>query len=85
MPAVVPPLVSQSRSSRPVWGVRIRSERLRRGLNQTELGALSGLSYYQVYCIEAGKVIPRIDVVLRIARALEVPVDALIHEEQCAA
>ncbi|GIK18649.1 MAG: hypothetical protein BroJett004_08130 [Planctomycetota bacterium] len=68
-----------------MWGYRIRSARLRRGLSQTELGALAGLSYYQVYCIEAGKVIPRIDVVLRIAKALDVAAHLLIEEEQAAA
>lgn len=72
-------------SRAPSWGANIRAERSRKGLNQADLGDLVGLSAWQVHAIETGRTPPRITTLLAIARALEIPLEALLREELCAA
>jgi len=55
----------------------VRAVRRDRGLTVVELAARSGLSRQSIGAIEAGRAVPAIDVALRIARALETPVERL--------
>jgi len=54
---------------------RIRSAK---GLNQTQLADLAGLSRVAYRNIETGTAVPKLDSLLRIARALDLPVEELL-------
>jgi molybdate-binding protein/DNA-binding XRE family transcriptional regulator len=56
---------------------RVRELREARGLSQSALASSVSLSRQSVLAIEAGRAIPAVDVALRIARALDCPVEAL--------
>lgn len=56
---------------------RVRATREARGLSQLALAAAVGLSRQALGAIEAGRATPAVDVALRLARALESPVEAL--------
>ena len=56
---------------------RVRELREARGLSQVTLAATIGLTRQSVHAIEAGRAIPAVDVALRIARALDCPVESL--------
>ncbi|MBL8918660.1 MAG: helix-turn-helix domain-containing protein [Myxococcaceae bacterium] len=56
---------------------RVKELREARGLSQRELAAQSQLSRQSLGAIEAGRATPAVDVALRIARALEAPVETL--------
>jgi len=79
VPALPPPpcLLQQ----REAIGRRIRHLRERAGLSQETLGELAGVSRWTVYRTELGTYSPRLDVLLRLARALEVPPDRLLRDE----
>lgn len=59
-------------------GTAIRAARERKGRTQTELGRLAAVDQSTVSRIEAGLTTPGSDVLLRIARALGMPVSELI-------
>ena len=59
-------------------GDRIRIERARLRLSQTELGKLVGLSTNAISLIEAGQVDPRASRIVAIAYALGVSADYLL-------
>lgn len=66
----------------PVVGVNLRRLRVRRGLSLERLAQASGVSRAMLSQVELGRSTPTINVVWRIARALEVPFSALIAAKE---
>lgn len=60
-------------------GSRIVAERTRRGITQRQLALMTGTSRSYLWKIEIGAADVGIDVLIRIARALDVPVRELIE------
>jgi len=58
---------------------RFRYCRLRAGLTQTELARRAGISQPALARIEAGRVVPRLDMAERILRACGMTLEALPH------
>ena len=56
---------------------RLREERARRGLTQADLAALVGVSRKTINTVENGVFIPSTTLALRLARALNLPVESL--------
>jgi transcriptional regulator with XRE-family HTH domain len=69
-------------SSKDTIGDRIRRLRLARGLTQTELGKRIGVSQRMVTYYEVRGVSPAPDLLVKLARALEVSVEALLGQKQ---
>src|SRR5690242_13562169 len=65
----------------PVVGGNLRRLRTRRGLSLERLAQLSGVSRAMLGQIELGQSAPTINVLWKIARALEVPFSALLAEQ----
>lgn len=63
---------------------RIRQARLRKGLTQLKLALLAGIGRSTVSNMETGRYIPRVDDAIRVARALQMPVEALFLLEDAA-
>ena len=62
-------------------GGRVKELRKKRGMKQVELAKVSGITQATICRIETGEVHqPRPEVLLKIARALGVPVDYLLDE-----
>lgn len=61
-------------------GIRIKSERLRRGLSQEELAEKCEISRNAISLIETGKMNPTIIRVLDIAQVLGVDINSLVKE-----
>lgn len=59
-------------------GSNIRDERLRRGISQRRLALMTGTSRSYLWKMEAGRADVGLDVLIRIARALDVPVRDLV-------
>ena len=59
-------------------GSRIVAERTKRGITQRQLALMTGTSRSYLWKIEVGAADVGIDVLIRIARALDVPVRDLI-------
>ena len=59
-------------------GARIRAERTRCGISQRQLALMSGTSRSYLLKIETGTADVGIDVLIRIAKALDVPARSLI-------
>ena len=59
-------------------GARVRACRERRGVSQRQLALMTGTSRSYLWKIEAGTADVGIDVLLRLARALDTPVRDLI-------
>jgi DNA-binding XRE family transcriptional regulator/molybdate-binding protein len=55
----------------------VREQRLRQGLGQAELAALSGVTRQSIGAIEAGRHAPNVDAALRIAHVLGISVESL--------
>lgn len=51
----------------------IREKRIERGMNQAQLAKTAGISQPYVNEIELGKKNPTVDVLIRICRALDIP------------
>ena len=60
------------------WGLRLRAERERQGLNQQQLAELSGVTQSAISYIEAGKALASKHVVA-LATALGMTAEALLH------
>nr|WP_075577246.1 helix-turn-helix transcriptional regulator [Olsenella timonensis] len=60
-------------------GARIVAERTRRGITQRQLALMTGTSRSYLWKIEIGAADVGIDVLIRIAHALDVPVRNLIE------
>jgi transcriptional regulator with XRE-family HTH domain len=64
-------------------GERLRYWREKRMLTMRELGDKAGVSYSTISRIETGRVVPGIDTLIALARALDVhPMDLLPEEEK---
>lgn len=66
-------------ATRRAIGSRIRAERTRGGISQRELALMTGTSRSYLWKIETGAADVGIDVLIRIARALDVRVRDLIE------
>ena len=65
----------------PRIGTRLRRWRKARGLSQAELAERSGLPAGSViYRYEAQRVVPGVEILVRLADALEIPLDALVRD-----
>ena len=63
--------------------IKLKDYRLRRGLNQAQLGKRSGVPQGMISDIEAGKInAPRVDTMHKLATALKCTVDDLIEDEE---
>lgn len=60
-------------------GLRIHAERSRLGITQRQLALMTGTSRSYLWKIEIGTADVGIDVLIKIARALDVPVHRLIE------
>lgn len=60
-------------------GLRIHAERSRLGITQRQLALMTGTSRSYLWKIEIGTADVGIDVLIKIARALDVPVHKLIE------
>ena len=60
-------------------GSKIQSVRLERGISQRQLALMTGTSRSYLWKIETGTADVGIDVLIRIARALDVPVRELVE------
>ena len=65
-----------------VFGRAVRRRRAERGLSQEELAGLSGIHRTYVSAIERGKVRLGLDVALRVANSLRVPLSELIADAE---
>ena len=65
-------------------GARIRSLRLTKSLKATQLASGSGLSSHTLWRYEMGRQIPGVDVLRRIAKALDVSLDELAAPAEAA-
>jgi DNA-binding XRE family transcriptional regulator len=65
---------------RSTVGARIRALRLEAGRPAREIAAAAGMAPSNYARLEASRVDPRIDTLRRVARALEVPLEALVEE-----
>lgn len=61
--------------------LNLKYYRLKRGLNISELSRMSGVSRPFISQIESKKHIPRVDVVCKLCKALDITPDELIKEE----
>jgi putative transcriptional regulator len=55
----------------------LKVHRAMRDLTQADLGALAGITRKSINAIETGKMVPSTVLALKLARVLEVPVEAL--------
>lgn len=58
---------------------KIRSKRVERNLSLLNLATKAGLSNSHMYYIESKRVIPSIDIFVKIAKALEVDIKELVE------
>ena len=58
---------------------RLREQRARRNLTQAELAAMVGVSRKTINTVENGVFVPSTVLALRLARALDTPVEALFQ------
>lgn len=59
-------------------GARLSEKRREHGLTQEQLAALSGVSQVMVAKIEQGRRLPRLPVLLQLAKALDIPLSELV-------
>jgi transcriptional regulator with XRE-family HTH domain len=60
-------------------GENVATARMRADLSQEELGVMASLHRTEISLIERGTRLPRIDTMIKLAGALEVPLEALIE------
>ncbi len=76
-----PPAYQSGTTPPPRWRNRVRWARERAGITQAELARRAGLERSNLALVESGRRVPSVTTLLRVARALGVPVDALIDVE----
>jgi transcriptional regulator with XRE-family HTH domain len=59
----------------------LRAERLKRGWSQTKLSMLTGIAQSDLSAVENGRKLPHAGWRARLARALELPIDALFGKQ----
>lgn len=57
--------------------ITMKVERAKRDLTQADLAAMAGVTRRSINAIETGRMVPSVLLALRIARALNVPVETL--------
>ena len=57
---------------------KIRQKRLEKEISLLNLANMVGISHSHLYYIESKKVIPSIDVIVKITKALDIPITDLI-------
>ena len=62
-------------------GQKITKARIDRRLKQKDLAAMTGLSQKYVSMVERGHVNPRFDLVVRLAKVLQVSLDSLVPDD----
>jgi transcriptional regulator with XRE-family HTH domain len=67
-----------SLAAKTVVGERVREERKRQGMTQWTLAEIAELDRKHISMIETGQAEPRIGTLIRIAGALDVPVETLV-------
>ncbi len=60
-------------------GENLARARKRAGLSQEKLGVMASLHRTEVSMLERGQRLPRIDTIIKLAGALEIPIEALIE------
>jgi transcriptional regulator with XRE-family HTH domain len=60
-------------------GENLAQARKRADLSQEELGAMASLHRTEISLLERGTRLPRIDTVIKVAAALDVPLDELVE------
>lgn len=60
-------------------GENLAHARKRTGLSQEELGVMASLHRTEVSLLERGQRLPRIDTIIKLAGALEIPIEGLIE------
>jgi len=61
---------------------KLKELRESHGLTLRKLGELAGVDYSNIRKIENGEIVPRIDTVLKLARALKVDIKELLDLEE---
>lgn len=61
------------------FSTNLRRARRRAGISQAELGRLTELHRTQIYLLENAKRMPRLDTLLKLVCALEIPADDLLE------
>ncbi|RYD51804.1 MAG: transcriptional regulator [Sphingobacteriales bacterium] len=56
---------------------KVREARVQKGWSQSDLAAQTSVSRQSIYAVEAGKYVPTTILALKLAQALEQPVEAL--------
>lgn len=69
------------RSDEPAFHNRLRLLRTERGVSRKDLAEAVGVHYQTIGYIERGEYSPSLDLVLRIARHFDVPVEAIFSLE----
>lgn len=60
-------------------GENLARARKRAGLSQEELGVMASLHRTEISLLERGQRLPRIDTIIKLAGALEIPIEQLIE------
>jgi transcriptional regulator with XRE-family HTH domain len=60
----------------------IRKNRVARHISVLNLANMVGISHSHLFYIESKKVIPSVDVLVKIAKALQIPVETLLNEAE---
>jgi transcriptional regulator with XRE-family HTH domain/Zn-dependent peptidase ImmA (M78 family) len=71
-------MISESESVRLVFGLKLKTLRLQKGLSYQQLAESTGLSLSYLHDIETGKKYPKADKILALAKALSVDYDYLV-------
>jgi len=74
----VPPVTSKQLAQRKAFGVRVREERLKRGITQEQLAHRAELDRSYVGQVERGERNVSLDNIYRLANALSIEADSLV-------
>lgn len=66
---------------RKLLAQRLRAARLNKGFSQRDLALMTGLSDKSISAYEKGKVVPPLEVLVKLARNLDKPVSYFLEEE----
>lgn len=61
--------------------LNLKLKRVSKGLTQSELAEQAGISLFTYQQIETGKGNPRADTVIKISKALDIPVEVVLGED----
>lgn len=64
------------------FGLKVKFEREKKGLSQSELAEIAGLNTNSIGKIERAKVTPGLKTIHAIANALQVPVEELVNPKK---